>query len=91
MERIDDWKGFGQRLTGSGTTRLTDVERYGQPASAPPNPADPAHPLLTAASPVRDAAGGGPAHSKDYRDFAQRLALLQATSPEALIATLRDA
>ena len=26
VERIDDWKGFGQRLTGSGTTRLTDVE-----------------------------------------------------------------
>ncbi|HNB06437.1 MAG TPA: acyl-CoA dehydrogenase family protein [Thauera aminoaromatica] len=31
VERIDDWKGFGQRLTGSGTTRLTDVE--GDPAS----------------------------------------------------------
>ena len=26
VERIDDWKGFGQRLTGSGTTRFTDVE-----------------------------------------------------------------
>lgn len=26
VERIDDWKGFGQRLTGSGTTRLTNVE-----------------------------------------------------------------
>lgn len=26
VERIDDWNGFGQRLTGSGTTRLTDVE-----------------------------------------------------------------
>lgn len=25
VERIDDWNGFGQRLTGSGTTRLTDV------------------------------------------------------------------
>ena len=24
--RIDDWKGFGQRLTGSGTTRFDDVE-----------------------------------------------------------------
>ncbi len=26
VERIDDWNGFGQRLTGSGTTRLTNVE-----------------------------------------------------------------
>jgi alkylation response protein AidB-like acyl-CoA dehydrogenase len=26
VERIDDWKGFGQRLTGSGTTRFTDVK-----------------------------------------------------------------
>lgn len=26
VERIDDWKGFGQRLTGSGTTVFTDVE-----------------------------------------------------------------
>ncbi|MFC7622810.1 acyl-CoA dehydrogenase family protein [Microlunatus sp. GCM10028923] len=26
VERIDDWDGFGQRLTGSGTTRFTDVE-----------------------------------------------------------------
>ncbi|WP_082794229.1 acyl-CoA dehydrogenase family protein [Thauera humireducens] len=26
VERIDDWKGFGQRLTGSGTTCFTDVE-----------------------------------------------------------------
>lgn len=25
VERIDDWKGFGQRLTGSGTTVFTDV------------------------------------------------------------------
>lgn len=25
VERIDDWDGFGQRLTGSGTTRFTDV------------------------------------------------------------------
>lgn len=71
------------------TTRLTDVERYGQPASAPPtpaepaHPADPAHPLLTAASPARDATGGAPAHSKDYRDFAHRLTLLRPlTAPE---------
>ncbi|AIO70690.1 acyl-CoA dehydrogenase family protein [Burkholderia oklahomensis] len=26
VERIDDWDGFGQRLTGSGTTRFTRVE-----------------------------------------------------------------
>ena len=26
LERIDDWDGFGQRLTGSGTTRFTQVE-----------------------------------------------------------------
>lgn len=26
VELIDDWDGFGQRLTASGTTRLTDVE-----------------------------------------------------------------
>ncbi|WP_323120211.1 acyl-CoA dehydrogenase family protein [Burkholderia alba] len=26
LERIDDWDGFGQRLTGSGTTRFTRVE-----------------------------------------------------------------
>ncbi|ORI14792.1 acyl-CoA dehydrogenase family protein [Rhodococcus sp. 1168] len=26
LERIDDWNGFGQRLTASGTTRLSDVE-----------------------------------------------------------------
>lgn len=25
VERLDDWHGFGQRLTGSGTTVLTDV------------------------------------------------------------------
>ncbi|WP_394251896.1 acyl-CoA dehydrogenase family protein [Arthrobacter pityocampae] len=25
VERIDDWDGFGQRLTGSGTTRFTDA------------------------------------------------------------------
>jgi alkylation response protein AidB-like acyl-CoA dehydrogenase len=25
LERIDDWDGFGQRLTGSGTTRFTSV------------------------------------------------------------------
>lgn len=25
VDRIDDWDGFGQRLTGSGTTRFTDV------------------------------------------------------------------
>ncbi len=25
VERIDDWDGIGQRLTGSGTTRFTDV------------------------------------------------------------------
>ncbi|MHA7238695.1 acyl-CoA dehydrogenase family protein [Arthrobacter sp. TMS1-12-1] len=25
VERIDDWDGFGQRLTGSGTTHFTDV------------------------------------------------------------------
>ncbi|WP_240614934.1 acyl-CoA dehydrogenase family protein [Arthrobacter ruber] len=25
VERIDDWDGFGQRLTGSGTTHYTDV------------------------------------------------------------------
>lgn len=25
VERIDDWDGFGQRLTGSGTTRFTNV------------------------------------------------------------------
>ena len=68
------------------TTRLTDVERYGQPASAPPKPADsadPAHPLPTAASSSPREAGGAPAHSKDYRDFAQRLTLLRPlTAPE---------
>jgi alpha-ketoglutarate-dependent taurine dioxygenase/alkylation response protein AidB-like acyl-CoA dehydrogenase len=26
VERIDDWDGFGQRLTASGTTRFTNVE-----------------------------------------------------------------
>ncbi|VBF03642.1 acyl-CoA dehydrogenase family protein [Burkholderia pseudomallei] len=26
VERLDDWDGFGQRLTGSGTTRFTRVE-----------------------------------------------------------------
>lgn len=26
VERVDDWAGFGQRLTASGTTVLTDVE-----------------------------------------------------------------
>ncbi|WP_369053344.1 acyl-CoA dehydrogenase family protein [Kineococcus terrestris] len=26
VEVVDDWKGFGQRLTGSGTTTFTDVE-----------------------------------------------------------------
>jgi alpha-ketoglutarate-dependent taurine dioxygenase/alkylation response protein AidB-like acyl-CoA dehydrogenase len=26
LERIDDWDGFGQRLTASGTTRFNDVE-----------------------------------------------------------------
>jgi alkylation response protein AidB-like acyl-CoA dehydrogenase len=26
LELVDDWDGFGQRLTASGTTRLTDVE-----------------------------------------------------------------
>ncbi|MGV0110930.1 acyl-CoA dehydrogenase family protein [Arthrobacter sp. CP30] len=25
VERVDDWDGFGQRLTGSGTTHFTDV------------------------------------------------------------------
>ncbi|MHA7282830.1 acyl-CoA dehydrogenase family protein [Arthrobacter sp. TMS2-4] len=25
MERVDDWDGFGQRLTGSGTTHFTEV------------------------------------------------------------------
>lgn len=25
IERVDDWDGFGQRLTGTGTTRLVDV------------------------------------------------------------------
>ena len=25
LERVDDWDGFGQRLSGSGTTRFTDV------------------------------------------------------------------
>lgn len=26
VERVDDWDGFGQRLTGSGTTRFTQVK-----------------------------------------------------------------
>ena len=26
VERVDDWTGFGQRMTGSGTTIFTDVE-----------------------------------------------------------------
>ncbi|MGO4155546.1 hypothetical protein [Cupriavidus sp. YAF13] len=25
IDRIDDWRGFGQRFTGSGTTRFRDV------------------------------------------------------------------
>ncbi|HET7540555.1 MAG TPA: acyl-CoA dehydrogenase family protein [Polyangiaceae bacterium] len=51
VTRIDDWDGFGQRMTGSGTTKFDRVKisedqiihhrnrRLGGPASAPP-PAD---------------------------------------------------
>lgn len=30
IDRIDDWRGFGQRLTGSGTTRFRDVAVSGE-------------------------------------------------------------
>lgn len=30
IDRIDDWRGFGQRLTGSGTTRFRDVAVCGE-------------------------------------------------------------
>lgn len=40
LERVDDWDGFGQRLTASGTTRLSDVEvDRGEVVYAPPSTA----------------------------------------------------
>ena len=38
IELLDDWDGFGQRLTASGTTHLTDVEV--QPVDVTPYPRD---------------------------------------------------
>ncbi|ALE76039.1 MULTISPECIES: acyl-CoA dehydrogenase family protein [unclassified Pseudonocardia] len=38
VERIDDWRGFGQKLTASGTTRFTGVEV--DPAQVRPAPVD---------------------------------------------------
>ncbi|MFP5022213.1 acyl-CoA dehydrogenase family protein [Pseudonocardia phyllosphaerae] len=38
VERVDDWRGFGQKLTASGTTRFTGVEV--DPAQVLPAPTD---------------------------------------------------
>lgn len=91
--RLTDIQGLGRRggpderpaTTGlppgtSGTMRAT-TDPAAESAAPAPQPVEAGPPGL----------GLGPVHSKDYRDFAQRLALLQATSPEALITTLRDA
>ena len=74
------------------TTRLTDVARYSHSPSLAPSPA-PA-PVASAATATarrrgRRALAPGPTHSKDYRDFARRLALLRTVSPEDLIKSLR--
>ncbi len=77
------------------TTRLTDVEHYGQPAPAaplgPPDRPSPPDLLTFAVPPARAEAAGnpGPAHSKDYRDFAQRLTLLRPLTAPQLQAGLQ--
>jgi Ser/Thr protein kinase RdoA (MazF antagonist) len=87
------------------TTRLTDIQGLGERPATTELPPSTSGAMGAATNPTPDSAapapqpaeagppglGLGPVHSKDYRDFAQRLALLQATSPEALITTLRDA
>jgi len=68
------------------TTRLTDIERYGQPAAAAPPELPPA------AAPSADAETAvdpGPKHSKDYREFAQRLKLLRPLTATTLQASLQ--
>jgi homoserine kinase type II len=69
------------------TTRLTDVERYGQRApGALPEPPAPASPPPSTAAPAARAleARPSPGHSKDYRDCARRLTLLRPRSATEL-------
>ena len=68
------------------TTRLTDVAHLGQPSL----PRVPAEPTPAAAVQARTPkADGSPQHSKDYRDFAHRLALLRTLTQDELDAALR--
>ncbi len=67
------------------TTRLTDVEHYGQPGS-PPAAAAPAPPP---AARRRRSPAQGLAHSKNYRDFARRLTLLRTLDAAELNKSLR--
>ncbi|WP_226363291.1 acyl-CoA dehydrogenase [Pseudonocardia sp. ICBG1142] len=46
VERVDDWRGFGQKLTASGTTRFTAVEV--DPAQVRPAPTDVHQPVRQA-------------------------------------------
>ncbi|MFH5821126.1 acyl-CoA dehydrogenase family protein [Georgenia sp. AZ-5] len=43
LELLDDWDGFGQRLTASGTTRLTDVEVLPDDVVPAPRDREPSH------------------------------------------------
>ncbi len=88
--RLTDIQGLGGLGERPATTELPPSTSGAMGAATNPTP-DSAAPAPQPAEAGPPGLGLGPVHSKDYRDFAQRLALLQATSPEALITTLRDA
>lgn len=77
-------------------TRLTDVSGYGTsrertgPAAQPANPVTDTHTLTHAtAHALTRPPGHSPSHSKDYRDFLERLEKLQAVSATDLVDALR--
>ena len=70
------------------TTRLTDVAHLGQPNS-PRAPADPTPAATAQAHTIRKEASRAPQHSKDYRDFAHRLALLRTLTQDDIDKALR--